>query len=66
MRGRKRIQDFMAVLTLTAQRRSVSEIAQQLDCSRNRVIWVQHVLSLRTQRGTGARGLGTWPRAERG
>jgi hypothetical protein len=62
-RGRHRLQDFMLVLTLTARRRSVSEIAKQLDCSRDRVIWVQHVLALRTQRGRG-RGLGAWPRSE--
>lgn len=63
LRGRRRLQDFMAVLTLTAQRRNVTDIARQVDCSRDRVIWAQHVLGMRPSQRSKKRGLGAWPRS---
>lgn len=63
-RGRARVQELMSVLTLTAQRRSVAEIAEQLGRGRDFVRWAQHALRLQTAGLDGGRrgeGLGRWP-----
>lgn len=57
LRGKRRLVELQSVLTYTYQRKSVSEIARLLDCSRPKVIWMQHVLRLRDGE------LGTWPKA---
>lgn len=61
LRGRARLSVLQRVLTHTYGRLSVSEIARQLGCSRRKVIWLQHVLELRTARGTEETGLGHYP-----
>jgi hypothetical protein len=50
-RGKVRLADLQRVLTLTAQRMSVSEIARLMCCSRKKVIWMQHVNDMRTTMG---------------
>lgn len=70
IRGKAVLVELQAVLTYTYQRRTVSEIARMLGCSRPKVIWMQHVLQLRTGqdwRGRprwrkGVDALGAWPR----
>lgn len=52
LRAKHRISELQVVLTGTYQRKSVSEIARQLGCSRNKIIWMQQVLRLRTAQGT--------------
>jgi hypothetical protein len=55
---------LQSVLTGTYQRKSVSEIARTLGCTRDKVIWMQHVLQLRSGRAWkgGQPRLGKWPR----
>lgn len=44
---------LQSCLMHTYNRRSVSEIARLLDCSRPTVMWMQHVLELRPAPGLG-------------
>lgn len=64
-RGRHRMQEFMSILGLTAQRRNVAEIAEQLGHTHKFVAWAQHVLKLHTVGLEGGRrkrgGLGRRP-----
>ena len=62
LRARRVLAELQTVLTNTGNRKSVSEIARALECSRPKVIWMQHVLQLR--RGEGrVDDLGTWPKS---
>lgn len=64
MRAKYVLSQLQVVTTHTYQRKSVSEIARLLGCSRNMVIWMQHVLQMRNGRGLRQGPvLGRWPRA---
>jgi hypothetical protein len=65
LRGRKVLSELQQVLTRTYARKSVSEIARELEWSRDKVIWMQHVLGMRTGKSPNEPvKLGRWPLLE--
>ena len=67
LRGRKRLSEQQQVLTLWYGRRNTSQIAQQLGWSRDKVMWLLHVLGLETKKGKReGEGLGRWPMEPKG